>query len=172
MNPSGGTQLASCFPGKWSCDPSTCITSNFSLPHGDVVAQGDSSSTTRPSPSARTDTVVVTSYACGAAQDAKRHAAQCTSRSKQNADMAIVGVCVGMPLLIIALVVAMMLWKEKGLSRKVGKERDDMERRYRSAVSALSRKGKERYQLSSGTTMTDIVEYHEVSASSPPSRRG
>ena len=174
VNPGGGAQLASCFPAKWSCDPSTCTTANFSLPNGDVVARDQTSSsttTTSCSASIGTETVFVTPPALASVAAASQ-SKTCTTKTKREVDMAIVGVSVGMPLSILVIVAWVMVLKEKGLRRRISKDKEEMEGKLRSAQQrGISRKAWPKYELRSDPKSPAIVEWIEKSVS-PPSRGG
>ncbi|KAL8821263.1 MAG: hypothetical protein Q9191_007347 [Dirinaria sp. TL-2023a] len=157
--------LASCFPGKWSCDPSTCATANFSLPNGDVVARDSdpSPSATSCSPSVGTETVFVTPPAL-ASVAATGQEKPCTSKAKRTADMAIVGISVGMPLAIVALVAWVMVLKERAQSRRTRDEKEQMERELLKAQTGNEERLRRRYEMRSGTKSPAIVEWYEKSA--------
>ena len=164
VNPSGGAQLASCFPGKWSCDPSTCATANFSLPNGDVVARDSdpSPSATSCSPSIGTQTVFVTPPAL-ASLSATSQQKSCTTKAKRTADMAIVGISVGMPLAIVALVAWVMVLKERWHSRRTRAEKEEMERQMLIVQKGYDEKLRRRYEMRSGSKSPAIVEWYEKS---------
>lgn len=165
VNPSGGAQLASCFPGKWSCDPSTCSTANFSLPNGDVVARDSdpAPSATSCSASIGTETVFVTPPAL-ASLAATGQQKPCTTKAKRTADMAIVGISVGMPLAIVALVAWVMVLKERRQSRRTTEEKEQVERELLTAQKGNEEKLRRRYEMRSGSKSPAIVEWYEKSA--------
>jgi len=141
VNPSGGAAMAFCFPDLWSCTPETCTSYNFTIPNGQLVirddqkpglgmgASGQAGNSTVPSTVQATTTLNVSSTTDFSIVTVERTPfatatitttpIQMVTKSALAVRSAIVGITVGIPLLIIAIVAFLIIvwerWKYKGL---------------------------------------------------------
>lgn len=141
-NPGGNTQLAPCDADKWSCDPSTCLTSNFTLPKGTILSKNDqplltvtisaiTTAITFDPPvteitTVATFTTTITPITLAAQITSPSGATGQVSQVKSMTKIVVTGMCIGIPFTITIIALSLMLLLERQKSRSLTMEKSQL----------------------------------------------
>ena len=136
--------VAFCFPSSWSCKPETCLNDNFTLPNGQLVLREyqkatlgiDASNSSAPAHTTSTISVAsatVTSFMTMYATQYPPFStiaptappAGMVTTSALTVRSAVVGITVGLPMLIIALISFTVIARERWRYRKLVEENNE-----------------------------------------------
>ncbi len=134
-------QLAACYPNKWSCDPFTCLTSNFSL-KGSILPKDDQFGLTVTISAITTATTfnppvteITTIATFTTTITPITLATQITSQSAPTGQVSqlvsitkivVTGICIGIPFTMTIIALSLMLRLERQKSRGLTMEKSQL----------------------------------------------